>query len=82
MCVSMISTVVCMQIVNNNLGCLMSQGPAVGVFPPERKLTQSWFIPEWSDAGMGGRSCRNLQEVAVNEKMTAKGRAAFLVRHR
>lgn len=62
--------------------CAGMQGPAVGAFPAERKISDSWFVPEWSDAGMGGRSCRKLQQVAAKQKMTAADRAAYLIRHR
>ncbi|KAF6258050.1 hypothetical protein COO60DRAFT_1701519 [Scenedesmus sp. NREL 46B-D3] len=58
------------------------EGPAIGAFPAERKLTDSWFIPEWSDHGMGGRSCRNLQQVAADEAMPPAARASLLVSHR
>eukprot|EP00878_Enallax_costatus_P016087 GHUV01016868.1.p1 GENE.GHUV01016868.1~~GHUV01016868.1.p1 ORF type:complete len:556 (+),score=129.98 GHUV01016868.1:295-1962(+) len=58
------------------------QGPSVGVFPPERKITDSWFVPEWSDVVMGGKSCRGLQRQAEQQNMTAADRAALLVRHR
>uniref|UniRef100_A0A383VNT6 Methyltransferase FkbM domain-containing protein n=1 Tax=Tetradesmus obliquus TaxID=3088 RepID=A0A383VNT6_TETOB len=58
------------------------EGPAVGAFPAERKLTDSWFIPEWSDAAMGGRSCKNLQQVAADEAMPPPARASLLVSHR
>jgi hypothetical protein len=59
------------------------QGPPVGVFPAERKLTDSWFVPEWSDKGMGGRSCKQLREVAASQPdLTQRGRASMLISHR
>eukprot|EP00775_Hariotina_reticulata_P012528 gene12528-12661_t len=59
------------------------QGPPVGVFSAERKLADSWFVPEWSDKGMGGRSCKELREVAASQPdLTPRGRASMLISHR
>jgi hypothetical protein len=64
--------------------CLNLQGPAVGVFAPERRLTDSWFVEESTvlDRGMGGRSCKNLREVAETEELDNRAKAAFLIGHR
>lgn len=64
---------------------LPAQGPAVGVFPLQRGLTDSWFVEDSSSKtsrGMGGRSCSNLREVAATEKLDENARAAFLISHR
>lgn len=60
------------------------QGPAVGVFAPDRKLIDSWFVKESSalDRGMGGRSCKNLREVAASDELSSGATAAFLISHR
>lgn len=57
----------------------------MGVFTPDRQLTQSWFVEETSAldrAAMGGRSCANLREVAEAEGLQGGARAAFLISHR
>lgn len=58
------------------------QGPPVGIFPPSRPLSESWFIPEFSDVGMGGRTCTNLREVAAAEGLSHAARASFLIANR
>lgn len=68
------------------LCCRRLQGPAVGVFPLQRRLDESWFVEDSSSRsnarGMGGRSCNNLREVAATEKLDDNARAAFLISHR
>jgi len=58
------------------------QGPPVGVFPSKRKLSDSWFVPEWQDQGQGGRNCKSLREAAEAKKMSERERAALLISHR
>ena len=58
------------------------QGPPVGVFPTKRKLSDSWFVPEWQDMGQGGRGCKSLREAAKAKNMSEKERAALLISHR
>jgi len=57
------------------------RGPAVGVFPAHQSVQDSWFPPNSSDVGSGGRSCRELRENARQERLSEDARGSLLVSH-